>query len=159
MVTPTGEAPHIPFHLGPTQASMDTPTPTNGMAASGGAGGYVQPPPGIGVGLGPPPGLPQPASNMSAAQQLKDRLMKGKWLLVFVRPSCFPNLGLCCHVQIAVLVYGEQPQLCECMQSAIDAYTIMLAAVLAFTATHRGCTVAYAIQLCTDSCYQPNYAH
>lgn len=74
MVTPTGEAPHIPFHLGPTQAPMDTPTPTNGMAA----GGHVQPPPGLGVGVGPPPGLPQPASNMSAAQQLKDRLMKGK---------------------------------------------------------------------------------
>ena len=77
MLTPTGEAPHIPFHLGPTQAPMDTPTPTNGMAASPGAGAHVQPPPGLGVGPGPPPGLSQPASNMSAAQQLKNRLMKG----------------------------------------------------------------------------------
>lgn len=78
MVTPTGAAPHIPFHLGPTQAVMDTPTPTNGMAGSGGAEGHVQPPPGLGAGIGPPPGLPQPASNMSAAQQLKERLMKSK---------------------------------------------------------------------------------
>ena len=76
MVTPTGQAPHIPFHLGPTQAAMDTPTPTNGMDGSNGAGAFVQPPPGLG--LGPPPGLPHPASNMSAAQQLKDRLMKSE---------------------------------------------------------------------------------
>lgn len=78
MVTPTGAAPHIPFHLGPTQAVMDTPTPTNGMAGSAGAGGHVQPPPGLGAGIEPPPGLPHPASNMSAAQQLKERLMKSK---------------------------------------------------------------------------------
>ena len=79
MVTPTGQAPHIPFHLGPTQASTQTPTPTptNGMAGAGGAGSYVQPPPG----LGHPPGLPQPTSNMSAAQQLKDRLAKGTLIL------------------------------------------------------------------------------
>lgn len=78
MVTPTGAAPRIPFHLGPTQAVMDTPTPTNGMAGSAGAGGHVQPPPGLGAGIEPPPGLPHPASNMSAAQQLKERLMKSK---------------------------------------------------------------------------------
>ena len=66
MVTPTGVAPHIPFHLGPVQPPLDTPTPTGG-----GENGH-QPP-----GLAAPPGLPQPASNMSAAQQLKDRLMKG----------------------------------------------------------------------------------
>lgn len=70
MVTPTGEAPHIPFHLGPTQAAMDTPTPTD----VAGTGRYVQPPPGLGL----PPGLPQPTSNMHAAQQLKGNLMKGK---------------------------------------------------------------------------------
>lgn len=74
MLTPTGQAPHIPFHLGPTQAVMDTPTPTDGMPGSGGAGGYVQPPPGLGL----PPGLSQPTSNMHAAQQLKGHLMKGK---------------------------------------------------------------------------------
>ncbi|KAL3152052.1 hypothetical protein ABBQ32_001163 [Trebouxia sp. C0010 RCD-2024] len=73
MVTPTGQAPHIPFHLGPTQAVMDTPTPTDGMPGFGGAGASVQPPPGLGL----PPGLPQPTSNMHAAQQLKGHLMKG----------------------------------------------------------------------------------
>ena len=67
MLTPTGQAPHMPFHLGPVQPSMDTPTPTA-------SGGPVQAPPG----LSPPPGLAQPASNMSAAQQLKDRLLKGQ---------------------------------------------------------------------------------
>ncbi len=65
MLTPTGQAPHMPFHLGPVQPPTPTPTPS---------GGPVQAPPGF----GPPPGLPQPASNMSAAQQLKDRLMKGQ---------------------------------------------------------------------------------
>ena len=74
MLTPTGQAPHIPFHLGPTQAGIDTPTPTDGMAGSAGTEGQVQLPPG----LGRPPGLSQPTSNMSAAQQLKDRLMKGE---------------------------------------------------------------------------------
>ena len=67
MLTPTGQAPHMPFHLGPVQPAMDTPTPTA-------SAGPVQAPPGF----GPPPGLAQPASNMSAAQQLKDRLTKGQ---------------------------------------------------------------------------------
>lgn len=89
MVVPTGQAPHIPFHLGPTQASTDTPTPTDGMPASAGTRGQVQPPPG----LGRPPGLPPPASNMSAAQQLKDRLMKGK-TIVF---SCYSTYLFKCQ--------------------------------------------------------------
>ncbi len=76
MVTPTGAAPHIPFHLGPVKANTDTPTPTD----FGAAGGYVQPPPGLSL----PLGLPQPASNMSAAQQLKDRLTKGECSILAV---------------------------------------------------------------------------
>ena len=72
MLTPTGVAPHIPFHLGPVQAPVDTPTPTGG-----GENGHHPP------GLAAPPGLAQPASNMSAAQQLKDRLMKGLHLELY----------------------------------------------------------------------------
>jgi hypothetical protein len=77
MLTPTGQAPHMPFHLGPVQPPMDTPTPTA-------SGGPVQAPPGF----GPPPGLAQPASNMSAAQQLKDRLMKGQHCACCIMMLC-----------------------------------------------------------------------
>lgn len=70
MLMPTGEAPHIPFHLGPVKSNMETPTPTDFSAV--GARGQIQPPPGLG-----PSVLAQPASNMSAAQQLKERLTKG----------------------------------------------------------------------------------
>lgn len=69
---------HHRFDLGP---ATETPTPT-GLGPPPG----LHPPPG----LGPPPGLTpnpnlnpaapafQPGSNMSAAQQLKDKLMNGE---------------------------------------------------------------------------------
>lgn len=116
MVTPTGQAPHIPFHLGPTQAVMDTPTPTDGMPGFGGAGASVQPPPGLGL----PPGLPQPTSNMHAAQQLKGHLMKGKSatigcahvdsvILHLVHYSgCEGQIGmLVCPVQQSLLMHAD----------------------------------------------------
>lgn len=70
---------HMQFDLGP---ATDTPTPTGFSGTPVGAG-LAAPP-----GLAPPPGLNpsaasfQPASNMSAAQQLKDKLMNGNAVLL-----------------------------------------------------------------------------